>query len=185
VAAKSTGQGDLARRYASAAFELAREQGNLDVLAKDLESIRNLMDISPDLSRLVKSPIISRSDQGRGMDAIASRIGTSTLLANLIGLMSKNRRLFLLEDMILAFQVILAEHRGEVSAEVTSATDLKPAHLSAVKEALKGAVGRDVAIETKIDPAIIGGLIVRVGSRMIDNSLRTKLQNLELAMKGN
>ncbi len=185
MAAQSTGQGDLARRYASAAFELALEQDKLDVLAKDLEVLGNLIDTSVDLSRLVKSPIISRADQGRAMDAIASRAGVSTLLANLIGLMSKNRRLFLLEDMISSFQVMLADHRGEVSAEVTSAMDLKPAHMSAVKEALKRLIGRDVAIETKVDPAIIGGLIVRVGSRMIDNSLRTKLQNLELAMKGN
>ena len=119
------------------------------------------------------------------MGAIAHQAGMSTLSANLIGLMSKNRRLFLLEEMISAFQIMLADHRGEVSAEVTSAINLKPAHMSAIKEALKKIVGRDVAIETKVDPTIIGGLIVRVGSRMIDNSLRTKLQNLELAMKGN
>jgi F-type H+-transporting ATPase subunit delta len=98
--------------------------------------------------------------------------------------MAKNRRLFALEGTIEAFQALLAEHRGEVSAEVTSANALKPAHLDAVKNALKEIVGRDVALETKVDPSLIGGLIVKVGSRMIDNSLRTKLQNLELAMKG-
>ena len=157
---------------------------SLFISKKDLEDLSNLIDNSKDLSRLVKSPVISRSDQGKGMGAIATKAGMSPLLANLLGLMSRNRRLFLLEDMISAFQAMLAEHRGEVSAEVTSAIDLKPAHMNAVKEALKKVVGRDVAIEIKIDPAIIGGLIVKVGSRMIDNSLRTKLQNLELAMKG-
>ena len=185
MATQITGQSDLARRYASAAFELALEQDKLDVLAKDLEDLSDLLDTSADLTRLVKSPVISRSDQWKGMGAIAHQAGMSTLSANLIGLMSKNRRLFLLEEMISAFQIMLADHRGEVSAEVTSAINLKPAHMSAIKEALKKIVGRDVAIETKVDPTIIGGLIVRVGSRMIDNSLRTKLQNLELAMKGN
>ena len=142
------------------------------------------MDASADLARLVRSPIVTRADQGAAMAAIITRAGMSNLVGNLVGLMAQNRRLFVLKDSIAAIQTLVAGHRGEVSAEVTSASELKPAHLSAVKEALKKIVGRDVALETTVDPSLIGGLIVKVGSRMIDNSLRTKLENLELAMKG-
>ena len=184
MAARSTGQSDLAKRYATAIFDLALERDQLDQLAEELDDLRSLMGESADLARLVLSPIISRADQGAAMAAIVTRAGMSNLVANLVGLMAKNRRLFALEGTIVAFQALLAEHRGEVSAEVTSANELKPAHLSAVKDALKEIVGRDVALETTVDPGLIGGLIVKVGSRMIDNSLRTKLQNLELAMKG-
>jgi F-type H+-transporting ATPase subunit delta len=184
VAAQSQGQSDLAKRYATAFFDLALEQDQLDQLAAELDDLRRLMSDSADLARLVKSPIFSRADQGAAMAAIISRAGMSKLIANLVGLMAQNRRLFALEGVIAAFQTLLAEHRGEVSAEVTSASELKPAHLNAVKDALKQIVGRDVALETKVEPDLIGGLVVKVGSRMIDNSLRTKLQNLELAMKG-
>ncbi|MBT5038910.1 MAG: F0F1 ATP synthase subunit delta [Rhodospirillaceae bacterium] len=184
MAAQTTGQSDLAKRYATAFFDLALEQDQVDQLAGELGDLRNLMRDSADLSRLVRSPIVSRADQGAAMAALIARAGMSGLVANLVGLMAKNRRLFALEGTIEAFQALLAEHRGEVSAEVTSANALKPAHLDAVKNALKEIVGRDVALETKVDPSLIGGLIVKVGSRMIDNSLRTKLQNLELAMKG-
>ena len=184
VAAKSTGQSDLAKRYAMAFFDLALEQDQLDQLAGELDDLGSLMRESDDLARLVRSPIVSRADQGAAMTAIVNRAGMSKLVANLVGLMAQNRRLFALDSTIAAFQTLLAEHRGEVSAEVTSASELKPAHLSAVKDALKEIVGRDVALETTVDPSLIGGLIVKVGSRMIDNSLRTKLQNLGLAMKG-
>lgn len=184
MAAQSAGQSDLAKRYATAIFDLALEQDQLDQLAGELDDLRTLMGESDDLARLVRSPIISRADQGAAMAAIISRAGMSILVANLVGLMAQNRRLFALDGTIAAFQTLLAEHRGEVSAEVTSASELKPAHLDAVKDALKEIVGRDVALETKVEPDLIGGLIVKVGSRMIDNSLRTKLQNLELAMKG-
>ncbi len=184
MAAKSTGQSDLAKRYAMAFFDLALEHDQLDQLAGELDDLGGLMRESDDLARLVRSPIVSRADQGAAMTAIVNRAGMSKLVANLVGLMAQNRRLFVLDGTIAAFQTLLAEHRGEVSAEVTSARELKPAHLSAVKDALKKIVGRDVALETTVDPSLIGGLIVKVGSRMIDNSLRTKLQNLELAMKG-
>ena len=142
------------------------------------------MDESAGLARLVRSPIVSRSEQGAAMAAIINRAGMSNFVGNLVGLMAQNRRLFALKDTIAAFQTLVAEYRSEVSAEVTSASQLKPAHLSAVREALKEIVGRDVTLETTVDPSLIGGLIVKVGSRMIDNSLRTKLENLELAMKG-
>ncbi len=184
MAAQSTGQSDLAKRYATAFFDLALERDQLDQLAGELDDLRDLMGDSADLARLVRSPIFSRADQGAAMAAIVARAGMSNLVANLVGLMAQNRRLFALGGVIAAFHALLAEHRGEVSAEVTSARELKPAHLSAVKDALKQIVGRDVALETKVEPELIGGLVVKVGSRMSDNSLRTKLQNLELAMKG-
>jgi F-type H+-transporting ATPase subunit delta len=184
VAAQSTGQSDLAKRYATAMFDLAVERGQVDQLAAELADLRKLMAESADLSRLVRSPIISRAEQGAAMAAIVKRAGMSELVGNFVGLMAQNRRLFALEGAIGAFQTLVAEHRGEVSAEVTSAAELKPAHLDAVKQALRDIVGRDVALETKVDPGLIGGLIVKVGSRMVDSSLRTKLQNLELAMKG-
>ena len=184
MAAQSTGQSDLAKRYAMAFFDLALELDQLDQLAGELDDLGDLMRESDDLARLGRSPIVSRADQGAAMTAIVNRADMSKLVANLVGLMAQNRRLFVLDGTISAFQTLLAEHRGEVSAEVTSARELKPAHLSAVKGALKEIVGRDVALETTVDPSLIGGLIVKVGSRMIDNSLRTKLQNLELAMKG-
>ena len=184
MAAQSTGQSDLAKRYATAFFDLALEQDRLDQLAGELEDLRSLMAESDDLARLVRSPIVSRAEQGAAMAAIINRAGMSKLIGNLVGLMAQNRRLFALDGTIAAFQTLLAEHRGEVSAEVTSARELNPAHLSAVKDALKEIVGRDVALESTVDPSLIGGLIVKVGSRMIDNSLRTKLENLELAMKG-
>lgn len=184
MAAQSAGQSDLAKRYATAFFDLALEQDQLDQLAAELNDLGGLMDQSADLARLVRSPIVSRGEQGAAMAAIITRAGMSKFVSNLVGLMAQNRRLFALKDTIAAFQTLLAEHRGEVSAEVTSANELKPAHLSAVREALKEIVGRDVALETTVDPSLIGGLIVKVGSRMIDNSLRTKLDNLELAMKG-
>ena len=184
MAAQSTGQSDLAKRYATAFFDLAIEQDKVDQLAGELGNLRALITESADLKRLVRSPIISRAEQGAAMAALIARGGLSDLVANLVGLMSKNRRLFALEGTIEAFQALLAEHRGEISAEVTSANELKPAHLEAVKEAVKKIVGRNVTLESKVDPSLIGGLIVKVGSRMIDNSIRTKLQNLELAMKG-
>jgi len=165
-------------------FDLALERGQLDQLARELADLRSLMAESADLSRLVKSPIISRTEQGAAMAAIVKRAGMSDLVQNLVGLMAQNRRLHALESTLTAFQNLVAEHRGEVSAEVTSAIELKPAHLNAMKQALREIVGRDVALETTVDPSLIGGLIVKVGSRMVDSSLRTKLQNLELAMKG-
>lgn len=184
MAAQTTGLGGLADRYATALFELAVERDQLDTIAGELAGLQALMDESADLRRLVRSPILSRTEQGKAMAAVLERAGASQIVRNFIGLMAQNRRLFLLDGAIRGFRRKLAEYRGEVSAEVASATELKPAHLAAVKDALRAIVGRDVDLETRVDPELIGGLVVRVGSRMIDNSVRTKLQNLELAMKG-
>ena len=184
MAGQSVGGAGLADRYATALFELALERDAVEQIERDLDAIRALADGSDDLKRVVRSLTLSRSEQGKALDAVLERLGSSQYVRNFVALLARNRRVFLLTDMIAAFQAKLAEHRGEVSAEVTSAVPLKANHLDAVREALRAIVGRDVALETRVDPALIGGLTVRVGSRMLDNSLRTKLQNLELAMKG-
>ena len=136
------------------------------------------------MRRVVQSPVMSRSEQGKAMAAIVEQAGISNLVGNLLGLMAKNRRLFSLSSVILAFQALVAEDRGEISAEVTSADVLKTAQIEAIEKTLKNIVGRDVSLEAKVDPGLVGGLIIKVGSRMIDNSIRTKLESLELAMKG-
>ena len=184
MAGQSVGGAGLADRYATALFELALERDAVEQIERDLEAIRALVDGSDDLTRVVRSLTLSRGEQGKALDAVLERLGSSQYVRNFVALLARNRRVFLLTDMIAAFQAKLAEHRGEVSAEVTSAVPLKANHLDAVREALRNIVGRDVALETRVDPSLIGGLMVRVGSRMLDNSLRTKLQNLELAMKG-
>ena len=184
MAGQSVGGANLADRYATALFDLALERDALEQIERDLDAIRTLVAGSEDLRRVVRSLTLSRAEQGKALDAVLERQGTSRYVRNFVALLARNRRVFLLGDMIAAFQAKLAEHRGEVSAEVTSAVPLKPAHVEAVNEALRAIVGRDVTLETRVDPALIGGLTVRVGSRMLDNSLRTKLQNLELAMKG-
>ena len=184
MAGQSVGGAGLADRYATALFELALERDALETIERDLDAIGALVAGSDDLRRVVRSLTLSRAEQAKALDAVLERLGTGQYVRNFVALLARNRRVFLLSDMIAAFQAKLAEHRGEVSAEVTSAVPLKPDHLSAVKDALRAIVGRDVALETRVDPALIGGLTVRVGSRMLDNSIRTKLQNLESAMKG-
>ena len=184
MAGQSVGGAGLADRYATALFELALERSAIEEIERDLDAIRELVDGSDDLKRVVRSLTLSRAEQAKALDAVLERAGTSQYVRNFVALLARNRRVFLLDDMIAAFQAKLSDHRGEVSAEVTSAVPLKPNHLDAVRDALRTIVGRDVALETRVDPSLIGGLTVRVGSRMLDNSLRTKLQNLELAMKG-
>lgn len=185
MAGQSTGGlTGLADRYATALFELAEARDELDAVGAELNGIKTLLDESDDLRNLVRSPVLSRGDQAKAMAAVLEKAGTSTLVSNFVALLARNRRLFVLATAIAVFREKLAVHRGEVSAEVTSATALKEHHLSAVRDALRDIVGRDVALDAKVDPSLIGGLIVRVGSRMVDNSIRTKLQNLELAMKG-
>jgi F-type H+-transporting ATPase subunit delta len=174
----------LAGRYAVALFELARDQDALDVVAGDLGNLRTLLGESADLRRLVDSPVLSREEQGRAITALAERVGFAPLTKQFLGLLAHKRRLFALPEIIAAYQAMLGEHKGEVSAEVASAVALSDEQLAAVKEQLSKAVGRTVTLETAVDPGLLGGLVVRVGSRMLDASLRTKLQRLETAMRG-
>jgi F-type H+-transporting ATPase subunit delta len=171
-------------RYATALFELAQEEHVIESVAADLSRFQKLLDESEDLRRLVRSPVFSAEDQLAALDAILARAEIGGLAANFIRLVTRNRRLFAIADMIKAYRVLVAQSKGEVAAEVTSAEPLADAHLEELKAAIKASIGRDVDLALKIEPAILGGLIVKVGSRMVDNSLRTKLQNLRIAMKG-
>ncbi|MGZ9107068.1 MAG: F0F1 ATP synthase subunit delta [Rhodoplanes sp.] len=176
--------GGLAQRYSHALFELADEERAVDAIAKDLDSLAAMIAGSADLNRLIRSPVIAREDQFRAMTALVEAAGMHELTGKFIGLLARNRRLFVLPGIIKAFRDLLARRRGETAAEVTSAHKLSDAHIQALAAALKKAVGTDVSIADRVDPSILGGLIVRVGSRMMDSSLRTKLQRLRLAMKG-
>ena len=171
-------------RYATALFELAQEAGAIDKTGSDLDRFQTLLDGSQDLKRLVRSPVFGASEQIGALEAIMSKARISGLAANFIKLAATNRRLFAITDMIGAYRSLVAQDRGEVTAEVTSADKLTASQVTKLKSALKASVGRDVQLATKIDPSILGGLIVKVGSRMVDNSLRTKLQNLKTSMKG-
>ena len=173
----------VASRYATALFELAEEAGSLDAVAGDLTQLRDMFNESADLVQLVRSPAYSADEQEAAFKALLSGAGISGLVSNFIGLIIKNRRLFLMGDMISGFLSLLADKRGEMSADVTSAHALSEAQLTSIKAALKTATGRDVQINTKVDQSLLGGLVVKVGSRMIDSSLKTKLNSLKIAMK--
>ena len=184
MASKAPGASGLAGRYALALFELAVDNNTVDQVAQDLADLSVMLGESEDLSKLVLSPVIAREEQGRAMTAVMDKAQISDVTKNFIGVVAQNRRLFELEGMISAFQALLAEHKGEISAEVTSAKKLTQKQVESLTASLKEAIGSDVAVEQKVDPAVLGGLIVKVGSRMVDSSLRTKLQHLQLAMKG-
>ena len=171
-------------RYATALFELAQEARVIDKTGSDLDRFQALLDGSEDLKRLVRSPVFGAAEQIGALDAIMTKARISGLAANFIKLAATNRRLFAISDMISAYRALVAQDRGEITAEVTSAEKLAAAQITKLKSALKTSVGRDVQLAQKTDPSILGGLIVKVGSRMVDNSLRTKLQNLKTSMKG-
>ena len=171
-------------RYATALFELAQEANSVDQVGTDLATFQALMDESDDLRRLVRSPVFSAEDQISALEAICAEAQIKSLALNFIKLAAQNRRLFVLADMIKAYRTLVAQSKGEISAQVTSADTLSAKHLDDLKAAIKASVGRDVQLSTRVEPAILGGLIVKVGSRMVDNSLKTKLQNLKIAMKG-
>lgn len=171
-------------RYASALFELAKEQGQLPAIEQDLVNFQALLDQSEDLTRMVRSPVIDADEQRRALAAVLERTGIGGFVANFFQLITKNRRLFAVADMIRAFRALAARERGEVTAEVASAHPLSEAHIAELKETLRASIGKDVQLNTRIDPSLLGGLIVKIGSRMIDNSLRTKLLGLKVAMKG-
>lgn len=184
MAAQAKGVSGLAERYAAALFDLADERKALDAVAGDLQGLRVLLRDSADLRRLVRSPVLSRQAQGKGIAALAEAARLSPLTRNFLGLLAQNRRLFALPEMIEGYLRRLAEARGEVTAHVVSAQELSAPQREAVNEQLRKAVGRKVAVDIEIDPSLLGGLIVRVGSRMVDASLRSKLNRLQLAMKG-
>lgn len=184
MSAVNTKVSGIAGRYATALFELASDAKQVDAVASDLATIKTSMEDCADLARLVRSPLVSRDDQERAILAVLEKLGTSDLVRRFVGTVAQNRRLFALADMIGAFGQLLAAARGEVVAKVISAKKLTVKQMEALTKELKSSIGSDVAIEADVDSSLIGGLVVKVGSRMVDSSIRTKLQNLKFAMKG-
>jgi F-type H+-transporting ATPase subunit delta len=173
----------VAQRYAGSLFELALEANSLAEAEKNLDRFEALFNGSPDLKRLILSPVFSSGDQVRAISAILAQANIGGLVGNFLRVAAQNRRLFAVPSMIKSFRQIAAEHRGEVTADVTSAHALTAAQETELKATLKGVAGKDVTINVTVDPSILGGLIVKLGSRQIDTSLRTKLSSLKLALK--
>jgi F-type H+-transporting ATPase subunit delta len=174
----------MAGRYGNALFELARDSNAVDAVKADLERFDALIADNPDLNRLVRSPVFGADEQLRALAAILDKAGIKGLAANFLRVITTNRRLFAVRDMIRAYRVLAARQKGEVTAEVTVAEPLSDKNVGALKDALKSVTGgKDIDLDMNVDPAIIGGLIVKVGSRMVDSSLRTKLNAIKIAMK--
>jgi len=183
VASEKAGSG-LAGRYANAAFELAQDQKAVDAVSTDLAELRRAVETSPDLARLVRSPVFSAQDQAKALKAILEKMGAHPLTTKFVLLLAQKRRLFALGQIIGAYEHLVAKSRGETEAEVTSARHLNDDEIAELKSALKAKLGKEPRLRSRIDPSLLGGLIVKVGSRMIDSSLRTKLDGLRQAMKG-
>jgi F-type H+-transporting ATPase subunit delta len=177
-------QASLAGRYATALFQLARDERKLDAVGEGLDGLRDALRDSEDLRRLIASPLVSREEALKAVRATAESMKLDPITSNFLGVLAQNRRLGQLPAVIRAFNLLAAAHRGETNAEVTSARPLNDDQIAAIKTNLKGRIGRDVNVELSVDPAILGGLVVKVGSQMIDGSIRTKLNNLASAMKG-
>lgn len=184
MASEATGLSVLAERYATALFDLADERRALDAVAADLRQLRTMLTSSEDLGRLLRSPILSRDAQSRGIAAVAQAAGLSPLVRDFLAVVARNRRLFAVPAMIAAYLARLAERRGEVAAEVTAAQPLSQGQLDALGDQLRRTIGRRVSVQIEVDPALIGGMVVKVGSMLVDSSLRSRLRRLQLAMKG-
>lgn len=167
-----------------ALFELARDERALDAVSTDLDKVKAALSESADFRALTQSPLIGRESASKAIAATAETLGLSKISSNFLGVLAHNRRLGQLSAMIRAFKALAAAHRGETTAEVTSAHPLDADQIGALKDKLRTRFGRDVAIEAKVDPAILGGLVVKMGSQQIDGSIRTKLNTLAHAMKG-
>ncbi|NRA86317.1 MAG: F0F1 ATP synthase subunit delta [Rhizobiales bacterium] len=170
-------------RYATALFDLAKDAKQLDEVGTELNNFSQLIKDNAELTRLVESPVFTADQQSKAINAIVAASGLKGLTANFISLVAKNRRLFAINAMIKAYRGLVSLEKGEITAEVLSAAKLTKAQTDALKKALKDAVGKEVQLELSVDPSILGGLRVKVGSKLVDNSLRTKLNNLKLAMK--
>ena len=182
--ATNTAVSIIANRYATALFELADDQSRLDEVAADLTRLVSSIDESQDLQRLVRSPILNRKDQGKAMTSVLEAMEVGELTKNFVGLIAQNRRLFALTDMVKGFLDELARRRGEVTAEVTAARSLSESQVAALQETLQRSLGGKISISHEVDPTLIGGMVVKVGSRMVDTSLRTQLNKIQIAMKG-
>lgn len=177
-------QASLAGRYAMALFELARDERQLETVGASLAALKRALAESEDLRTLVSSPLVSREESQRAAAATAEAIGLDPLSRNFVGVLARNRRLSQLGSVIRAFEMLSAGHRGEVTAEVVSAHPLSDDQVAALKEQLRARTGRQVVVDLDVDPSILGGIVVKVGSQRIDGSIRTRLNTLAHAMKG-
>ena len=177
-------QASLAGRYASALFGLARDERQIDAVGRSLDSLASALADSRDFAELVASPLVSRDDAAKAFAGLGPQLGLDPITTNFLGVLARNGRKSELRKIIRAFKRIAAEHRGEISAEVVTAHPLKDDQVEALKAQLGKRAGRDVAIDAEVDPGILGGIVIKLGSEMIDASIRTKLNRLAQAMKG-
>lgn len=177
-------QASLSGRYATALFELARDTKTIDTVEASLANVRSALEQSSEFARLVASPLVSRKDAAEAVAASAAAMGIDTTTKNFLGVLAENRRLAQLPAIIHAFRTLAADHRGETTAEVISAHPLSASQVDALKQQLRTRIGRDVTVDLSVDPALLGGLVVKIGSQMIDSSIRTRLNTLAHAMKG-
>ncbi len=183
MAASTSLTAGAAGRYATALFELSGEDKSRDQAETDLVALQAALDESDDLDQLIRNPMYTREQQGAAISAVVDKMDLSTMVKNVVGLMATKRRLFALPEMIAGFQALMADERGEISADVTAARELSDAQIKALSKQIKEATGKDVNLNVTVDDSIIGGLVVKVGSRMIDTSIRSRLNNLQNAMK--
>lgn len=183
---ESTGgiQASLSGRYATALFELARDAKTIDAVEASLATVRQALAESSDFSALIGSPVVGRAAAGRAVAAVAAELRLDPTTTSFLGVLAENRRLRDLPAIIRAFRTLAAQHRGETTAEVTSAHPLTDDQVAALKQGLRQRIGRDVSVDLSVDPKLLGGLVVRIGSQMIDSSIRTRLNSLAHAMKG-
>jgi F-type H+-transporting ATPase subunit delta len=177
-------QASLAGRYASALFDLARDERQIDAVSRSLDALASALVDSKDFGELVQSPLVSREEAGKALAALATELALDPITSNFLGVLAKNGRKGELRSIIRAFRRLAAEHRGETTAEIVTAYPLKDDQVAALKSQLRTRAGRDVNLDTSVDPNILGGIVVKLGSQMIDSSIRTKLNRLASAMKG-
>jgi F-type H+-transporting ATPase subunit delta len=177
-------QASLSGRYAAALFQLARDGQQIDVVGASLDTVAQALDASPDFRNLTTSPLIGAEASSRAIAAVAASLKLDTLTSNFLGVLAKNRRLSKLTAVIRDYRAMVSNHKGEARADVTSAHPLSATQVAALEKQLKARVGRDVAVTLKVDPEILGGLVVKIGSQMIDSSIRTRLNTLAQAMRG-
>ncbi len=177
-------QASLAGRYALALFELARDNGQIDSVGNSLATVKATLAQVADFRALISSPLIARAEAEKAVAAVSTSVSLDALTAKFLGVLAGNRRLDKLSAIIRSFETLVSAHKGETRAEVTSAYPLSAEQVDALAAKLRTRVGREVSLETRVDPAIMGGLVVKIGSQMIDSSIRTRLNTLALAMKG-
>lgn len=183
MAAEDPSVSGVSGRYATALFELARDENSVDQVRGDLDKFEAILNDSADLKRLVRSPVFAADIQLKALSAVLDKAGIAGTTAKFLKVLTANRRLFAVSDVIRAYRALVAKFKGGATAEVTVAEQLNDKNLDALKAALKSVTGKDVALNVKVDPSIIGGLVVKLGSRMVDSSLRTKLNSIKNAMK--